>query len=123
MAEQKRVLIVDDEYLFCKNLREFLKKKGYAVDITTNGEQALDMVKESAYDVMTLDIRMPGLSGYEVLEKLKWDRKNMKIVVVSAIDIPDMEDRLIHAGADAVLRKPVDLARLVRSIEEAAPPA
>lgn len=118
MTERKRVLIVDDEYLFCKSLKQYLVRKGYDVDITTNGEQALDMVKEIPYDAMTLDIRMPGMNGYEVLEKLRWDRKDLRIIVVSAIDIPDMEDRLIHAGAKAVLRKPVDLAQLVQTIEE-----
>lgn len=119
MAERKRVLIVDDEYLFCKRLKQYLEGKGYEADFTTNGEQALDMVKDGkAYDVMTLDIRMPGLNGYEVLKKLKWDSKDLSVIVISAIDVPDMEDRLLHAGASAVLSKPINLEELAKTIEE-----
>ncbi len=121
MAERKRVLIVDDEYVFCKRLKQYLEGKGYEADLTTNGEQALDMAKgEKAYDVMTLDIRMPGMNGYEVLQKLKWENKGMSIIVISAIDVPDMEDRLLHAGASAVLRKPINLEELAKTIEEVA---
>ncbi len=118
MTDKKiKVLVVDDEYSFCKNLRNFLTREGCEALLTTNGQQALDMVKDEKPDIMTLDIRMPGMNGYEVLEKLKWE-KGLSIIVVSAIDAPDMEEKLIHAGASAVLHKPVDLKQLSETIKK-----
>ncbi|MBI5177995.1 MAG: response regulator [Nitrospinae bacterium] len=119
-GEKQKVLIVDDEYSFCKNLKTFLVKEGFDVQMTTNGEQALDMIRDEKPDLMTLDIRMPGMNGYEVLEKLRFDAKDLAVIVVSAIDIPDMEDRLMHAGAKAVVHKPVDLKLLLDTIKKIA---
>jgi len=113
-----KVLIVDDEYSFCKNLKTFLVKEGFDVLLTTNGEQALDLIRDEKPDLITLDIRMPGMNGYEVLEKLRFEAKNLSVIVVSAIDIPDMEDRLVHAGAKAVVHKPVNLQLLLDTIKK-----
>ncbi|MFH7319025.1 response regulator [Desulfurivibrio sp. D14AmB] len=117
MAEdRRRILIVDDEYVFCKSLKQFLEKIGYEAEIATNGEHALDLIRDSAYDLMTLDIRMPGLNGYEALSKAKHIAPTMSIVVITAIDRPRMEEMLEHSGAHAVLRKPLDLEELRATI-------
>jgi len=118
MSEKTKLLIVDDEYMFCKSLKAFLEKHGYEVAFTTNGEQALDIIKEDPPDLMTLDIRMPGLNGYEVLQKAKWISDTMKIIVISAIDVPDMVDSLKRQGAHEVLNKPADLEELLETIRE-----
>jgi CheY-like chemotaxis protein len=117
MAGKKKVLVVDDEYGFCKNLRTFLLGKGYDVLLTTNGEHALDLIREEKPDFVTLDIRMPGMNGYEVLEKLKKDYEGLSVIVISAIDVPDMEDKLLHAGAKAVLHKPIALDLLAKTLK------
>ncbi|MFQ5672907.1 MAG: response regulator [Nitrospinales bacterium] len=118
MPRKTKILIVDDEYMFCKSLKAFLEKHGYQVSFTTNGEQALDLIKEEPPDLMTLDIRMPGLNGYEVLQKAKWISETMKIIVISAIDVPNMVDSLKRQGAHEVLNKPADLEQLLESIRE-----
>lgn len=115
---KKKVLIVDDEYVFCKSLKAFLEKNGHEVLLTTNGEQALDMIRTEKPDLMTLDIRMPGMNGYEVLEKAGRISEGMPIIVISAIDIPDMENSLKKAGAREVFRKPANMDDLLRAIEE-----
>ncbi len=111
-----KILIVDDEYSFCKAMKALFEKRGYETVFTTNVERALDMIKEERPDVMTLDIRMPGTNGYEVLGKAKYE--DIKIIVVSAINIPEMEEKLKHAGAHAVINKPVDLKGLAETINE-----
>lgn len=111
-----KILVVDDEYAFCKSIKEFLVRLGYTVIITTSGEHALDILREERPDVMTLDIRMPGMNGYEVLESIR-KGGSVKVIVVSAIDIPEMEDKLIHAGAKAVLYKPVNLKLLAETVK------
>jgi len=108
MENQTKILVVDDEYSFCKSLKRFLEKQGFFVTITTNGEHALDIIQEEKPNLMTLDIRMPGINGYEVLEQAKRLSHQLVIVVISAIDQPEMEDSLERVGANAVLHKPVD---------------
>lgn len=115
---KKKILIVDDEQIFCKALSKFLAKKGYDSLVAYEGQRALEQIQKEKPDLITLDIRMPGINGYEVLTQVKVLEKAPKIVVVSAIDRPNMEEYLERAGADAVLHKPVDLDELVRVIQK-----
>jgi len=117
MGEDKiRILVVDDEYAFCKSLKLYLAKLGYEPIIATNGEHALDLIKEEQPRVMTLDIRMPGMDGYEVLNHAKHLKPDLFIIVITAIDVPRMEELLERSGAHAVLRKPVELEELRETI-------
>lgn len=113
-----KILIVDDEYSFCKSLRTFLEKSGHEVIVATNGEHALDIIKADSPDIMTLDIRMPGIDGYEVLNRAKRLAPNLSIIVITAIDVPRMEELLEHSGAHALIRKPIDLQKLSQAIEK-----
>lgn len=117
MGENKaRVLIVDDEYAFCKSFKLFLAKMGYEPIIATNGEHALDLIQEEQPQVMTLDIRMPGMDGYEVLNHAKRLNPGLIIIVITAVDVPRMEELLERSGAHAVFRKPVSLFELQETI-------
>jgi DNA-binding response OmpR family regulator len=112
MKKKIKILIVDDEYAFCRSLKIFLEKIGFETFIATNGEHALDIVREERPAIMTLDIRMPGLNGYDILQKVKRLHPDLFIVVVTAIDVPNMEEMLDHSGAHALLHKPIDLQKL-----------
>ena len=111
-----KILIVDDEYAFCRSLKIFLEKIGFETLIATNGEHALDILKEEKPAIMTLDMRMPGLNGYDILQKVKRLYPEMFIIVVTAIDVPNMEEMLEHSGAHALLRKPIDLQQLSEAL-------
>ena len=117
MDGKKKIIVVDDEYSFCKSLRNYLEKQGYEVLLTTKGEQALEMVKLEKPDLMTLDILMPGINGHEVLEQAQQIDENLPIIIVSAVDIPDMEGSLKRAGAKAIFRKPANMNDLAKAIE------
>ena len=112
MKKKIKILIVDDEYAFCRSLKIFLEKIGFQTIVTTNGEHALDILKEENPAIMTLDIRMPGLNGYDILQKVKRTHPDLFIIVITAIDVPKMEEMLEHSGAHALLRKPIDLQKL-----------
>ncbi len=111
-----KILIVDDEYAFCRSLKIFLEKIGFQAIIATNGEHALDLVREEVPAIMTLDMRMPGINGYDVLQKVKRMYPDLFIIVITAIDVPKMGEMLEHSGAHALLRKPVDLQKLSETI-------
>ncbi|MHB8987637.1 MAG: response regulator [Desulfobulbia bacterium] len=116
MKKKIKILVVDDEYVFCRSLKSFLDKLGFETLVATNGEHALDIVKEEKPAIMTLDIRMPGLNGYDVLQKVKRLHPDLFIIVVTAIDVPNMEEMLDHSGAHALLHKPIDLQKLSDTI-------
>ncbi|MBA3003057.1 MAG: response regulator [Desulfurivibrio sp.] len=112
MKKKIKILVVDDEYAFCRSLKIFLEKIGFQTIVTTNGEHALDILKEENPAIMTLDIRMPGLNGYDILQKVKRTHPDLFIIVITAIDVPKMEEMLEHSGAHALLHKPIDLQKL-----------
>ncbi len=114
----KKILVVDDEYSFCKNLKEYLLRLGYEVTICMNGEQALDLIGGEKPDLMTLDMRMPGVNGYDILEKLRKGNSPLKVVIISAVDTPEMAEQLTRSGAHAVLHKPVNLDILAQTVKE-----
>lgn len=118
MGEDKvRILIVDDEYSFCKLLKLYFSRQGYEAIIATNGEHALDILTEEQPQIMTLDIRMPSMDGYEVLNHAKRLNPDLYIIVITAIDVPRMEELLERSGAHAVLRKPINLQELQEIID------
>ena len=112
MTKKIKILIVDDESAICDLLKTYLEKLGFQAFIATNGEQALAILKEEEPAIMTLDIRMPGLNGYDILQKVKRLHPDLFIIVITAIDVPNMEEMLEHSGAHALLRKPIDLQQL-----------
>jgi len=116
MKKKITILIVDDEEAFCRSLKIFLEKIGFKALIATSGEQALDVLAEEKPAIMTLDMRMPGLDGYDVLQKVKRLDPDLFIIVITAINVPNMDEMLEHSGAHALLHKPIDLQKLSDTI-------
>ena len=112
MKKKIKILIVDDESAICQLLQDYLERLGFETCVATNGEQALDLLMKENPAIMTLDIRMPGLNGYEVLQKAKRRYPELFIIVLTGIDVPNMDEMLEHSGAHAFLQKPIDLQKL-----------
>lgn len=105
-----RILIVDDEKLNRLLLSTNLKGSGYAVEEAVNGEDALEKVREQLFDIVLLDLIMPGIDGYEVLETMKSDSdlRHIPVIIVSAMDEMDSLVQCIELGATDYLFKPFD---------------
>ncbi len=117
MQTTKKVLIVDDEYAFGKSLKDYLERIGYDTRVCTDGAQALDLIQNEKPDLITLDIRMPGINGYDILDQLGGKPGSPIIVVISGIDTDETEQRLLKMGAKAVFHKPVNITELVLSLK------
>jgi len=104
--------VVDDEKWACDPIERFLKKKGYSVIISYNGEDALEKVKNLKPDIMLLDIRMPGIDGMEVLRRTRQFDSKIGIIMVTAVKDEGMAKDAIKKGADEYITKPVDLTHL-----------
>ena len=121
MSTPAKVLVVDDTPHNVKLLADLLAVKGYAVATAVNGEEALVKVASEQPDLILLDIMMPGLSGYDVCQRLRADPKTalLPIVLVTSLDPQQERIKGIEAGADDFLAKPINQPELfarVRSL-------
>jgi DNA-binding response OmpR family regulator len=117
MSGQPRVLVVDDDPSIREALDRALRLEGFGVSTRPDGEGALAAVDETPPDVMVLDVMMPGLSGVEVVRRLRGSGHELPICVLSARD--ELADRVagLRAGADDYLVKPFELEELVARLQ------
>jgi DNA-binding response OmpR family regulator len=103
-----RILLVEDEHALAAVLRRGLEEHSYAVDVATDGEEALAFVATEPYDVVILDIMLPDMDGYSVCRQLRAKHHNMSVLMLTARDA--IEDRVqgLDSGADDYLVKPFD---------------
>jgi DNA-binding NtrC family response regulator len=113
------VLVVDDEKDTCSNLQDILTDLGYRVDVAYDGPSTLELVKQNAYDIALLDLRMPGMDGLELYRRIKELRSGTVAIIVTAYATSDTAQAAQHAGAWRILPKPVDFPRLMDCVDEA----
>ena len=114
-----KILLVDDEEEFVKSLAERLSIRDLGPDIAYNGEQALSFVQAQEPDVMVLDLRMPGISGMEVLSQIRKNHPDIQVIMLTGHGNKDHEDQALRLGAFDYLEKPVDIDELVRKMRKA----
>lgn len=109
-GEQARVLVVDDNEINRDLLTRRVKRLGHAVETAEHGRQALERLREDAFDLVLLDINMPELDGFQVLEQVKADPAlaHIPVIMISAVDQTEAIARCIELGADDFLPKPFD---------------
>ncbi len=112
-----RILIAEDEVATAKALKLLLEKSKYSVDIVHNGNDAWDYVSDGGYEVVVLDIMMPGMNGIEVLKKMR--NNGIKTPVLMLTAKAEIEDRVagLEAGADDYLPKPFATNELIARIK------
>lgn len=113
-----KLLIVDDHVDLAENLAEIFSNSGYAVDIATSAEAALEKLQTSSYGGLITDFRLPGRSGVELVRELRRARISVPVVMVSAFADPRVVAEAEEAGALEVLQKPVDFPRLFNLVKE-----
>ena len=118
------LLVVDDNKVNRLLLGRGLEQEGHKVSFAENGRQALDAMRSHSYDLVLLDIEMPELNGYQVLEQMTGDvdLRNIPVIMTSALDEVDSVVRCIEMGADDYLTKPLNpillRARVSSSLEK-----
>ena len=113
------ILVADDNRMNRLKLSHSLEQQGYRVALAENGLEALEMVRDTPFDVLLLDILMPKMDGYQVLEKMKDDPdlRNLPVIVISALDEIDSAVRCIEMGAEDYLPKPFNPVFLKARLE------
>ncbi len=118
------VLVVDDEQSICLLLRDVLARFGHNVITCQEGAVALEAAQESRFDLVFLDIRMPGMGGLEALKKLRVVQPQATFVMITGFAKTDIIEEALRSGASACLCKPFNLSqvvKLLKDIEQGAP--
>ncbi|MEP4891537.1 MAG: response regulator [Aliiglaciecola sp.] len=119
LPKNKTVLIVDDDKDMGNAIKRVLKKGGFECDTATNGFLAGSKLMQHKPSIMTLDLTMPGLNGFELLKHLRADEQfqDLKILVISALNQESLDEALA-LGANAVLSKPFEKDQLLSLVNE-----
>lgn len=108
-----RVLVVEDDLTIAGNLYRFLEVNGFVPDVAYDGRTALRMLQDQRFDAMVLDVGLPGLDGYQVLQTLRAERRQaIPVLILTARDALDDKLEGFAHGADDYLTKPFALAEV-----------
>jgi len=120
MADQKRVLIVEDEKPLSHALELKLTSEGFATVVATNGQEALDALKSGQFNVMLLDLMMPTIDGFQVLEQIKNSPTRPTVFVLSNLSQHEDEERALALGAKKFfIKSDTPLSVIVEEVKNA----
>jgi len=112
------LVVVDDKKNMRTTLAAILAEEVYSVAEAATGEQALDLCERQVFDVVLMDVRMPGLNGVDTFQKIRRHQKGTKVTLMSAYDVDDLQSAALNEGAVAFLPKPLNLPRIINLIQD-----
>ena len=121
MSGSPSVLVVDDSLGICQTMSMILKRKGFDVACAKDGPGAVEKVKERPFDVILLDIRLPGMDGVEVNRRIRSLRPAARVALMTAYAVEDKVRKALAEGAETVFYKPLDMDAVIGFIEKGAP--
>ncbi|MBI4720748.1 MAG: response regulator [Chitinivibrionia bacterium] len=109
-----RILVVDDEIEFVTTLVERLELRSIEAEGVTRGSEALQRIAEKPFDIVLLDVKMPGIGGMEVIRKIKQEHPEMHVILLTGHGSAEAVEEARLAGAFEFLMKPVNIDELLR---------
>jgi len=116
MEKQVNILIVDDNINLSKTMSLILNHKGYMVTTAKDGPEAIERVKESPFDIIFMDIKMPFMDGVETHREIKKIRPDTIVVMMTAYAVEEPVAQALKEGAYGIIYKPLDIERIVSLI-------
>ncbi|MBU1006152.1 MAG: response regulator [Candidatus Omnitrophica bacterium] len=116
-----RILIIDDDETVCSGVKSTLEKEGYEVDTSLSGESGIEKIKSADYDLIYLDIHMPGMGGLDTFREIKKVKKDTKVCIVTAMSDDKMAEYLLlikEGAVDKIMRKPVFKDLLLKTTKQ-----
>jgi len=118
MQEKTRVLVVDDQIGMLETFTDILEDKGFGVATADNGFTAIEKVKEQSFDLIFMDIKMPGINGVQTFREIKKISPKIAVVMMTAYSVEDLIEEAIEEGAYTVVYKPFDMDKVIQTIEK-----
>jgi DNA-binding NtrC family response regulator len=117
--KEARILLVDDEVVFANNMSKLLTRRGYQVKAVNSGDEALRALMDNPFDVMVLDLKMPGMDGIATMQEMRKLGLSTEILILTGHGSIDTALEAIQLGAYDYVTKPVEIAELLSKIEAA----
>ncbi len=114
----RRVLVVDDEAPIRDLCARVLTRSGFAVTMASTGEDAVRQLQDGPFDLVISDIRMPGISGMDVLTTAKTLYPSIAVILITGFGTNEVADRANQSGADRILLKPFDALELLAMVRK-----
>ena len=111
-----KILIIDDEEIVRMSCKRSLILEGYDVDVASSGDEGLALFENNIYDLVLIDLKMPGIDGIDVLLKIKKKRPDQKVIMMTGYDIEENIDAIALLGVEHCLVKPFTPDALIEII-------
>lgn len=109
-----RALVVDDDRMLAQTLAEILQLKGWSVATATSGAEAVNTAARESFDVVLMDVKMPGMDGVDAFKAMKATRPDIRVILMTAYAAEDRLHEAQREGVVRVLTKPIDIPKLLQ---------
>lgn len=114
-----KILIVDDDQKIVKSTKIYLKTKGFNdVDVLTDARKVIEQLTKDKYDVLILDLNMPFISGFTIMDEIASIKLQIQIFVISAMDLKSSISKGLNLGTSVYFKKPIDNHKLINAIKD-----
>jgi DNA-binding NtrC family response regulator len=120
MSSLAEVLVLDDEAIVCERLKEHLDKMGFAVEIFTESQKAIDRLGQKAFDVVVTDLKMKGPSGLDVMHFVRENRPGTQVIIITGYASMDAAREAEYSGVIGFVTKPFQLPKVGALVKKAA---
>ena len=117
--DKNRVLIVDDEEELIAALVERFELRGIEAVGVTTGKEAVKLIEDNGFNVVVLDVKMPGIDGFEIMRQMKLIKEDLPVILITGHDCRDGEEKLLMQMAFDCLIKPVSIDTLIDKVRKA----
>jgi CheY-like chemotaxis protein len=119
-TDKKTILVVEDQALNKKLITDLLGLKGFGVLSAVDGREALHILENHIPDLIILDIQLPDINGFDILKKIREDKRfdSVKVLALTALAMREEKEKIERAGFDACILKPIDTKAFSREIEK-----
>ncbi|WP_187647103.1 response regulator transcription factor [Nitrosophilus labii] len=114
--QKAKILLLEDDLNLSETIKEYLEDEGFEVDTAYNSDEAYEKIYENSYDILLLDVMVPGINGFEILKKVRKENNIPAIFITSLNSVDDLE-KGYKSGCDDYIRKPFALKELKLRIE------
>ncbi|MDT0642969.1 response regulator [Zunongwangia sp. F363] len=112
----KKILIVDDNHINQVVTTKILKKENFECDVAGSGEEAIEKLQETNFDLVLMDLNMPGMGGLEATKKIRESNTKVPVVALTAVEVDEMREKIYNAGMDDIIVKPYDVQQFYQII-------